>query len=187
MARPLDEEKRKAILDSAVRIIAGQGLNATTALIAKEAGISTGSLFTYFPDKVTLLNQLYLHIKTEVATALIYEFPLQARIENKAFHVWKSYVAWACNNPEKRTALQQLTVSRVISEGTRKQSQAMFEVVNHMLSELSNSESCQNVAFITAVMASLAETTIDFVINEPGRTNEYTDTGFRMFWQSLRM
>jgi len=56
MARPLDQTKRRAILDAALRIISGEGLSATTAQIAREAGVSAGSLFTYFPDKNTLLN-----------------------------------------------------------------------------------------------------------------------------------
>ena len=33
---------------AAARVIAQRGLNAPTALIAKEAGVSNGSLFTYF-------------------------------------------------------------------------------------------------------------------------------------------
>ncbi|CFQ62713.1 HTH-type transcriptional repressor Bm3R1 [Yersinia frederiksenii] len=187
MARPLNEDKRRAILDSAVRIIASQGLGATTALIAKEAGISTGSLFTYFPDKVTLFNQLYLHIKTDVADALLQAFPLQADIKEKAFHVWQSYTVWACNQPERRAALQQLSASRIITEDTRQQSMSMFDAVNQVLSELGKSDLCQNVGFITAIMASLAETTVDFAVKEPEKAEEYTLNGFRAFWRTLGM
>ena len=34
-----------------VRVIASQGLGAPTAMIAKQAGVSNGSLFTYFETK----------------------------------------------------------------------------------------------------------------------------------------
>ncbi|RYD40674.1 MAG: TetR/AcrR family transcriptional regulator, partial [Verrucomicrobiaceae bacterium] len=51
MARPKSNDKRAAIMDAAVRVIVAQGLSAPTATIAKEAGISNGSLFTYFETK----------------------------------------------------------------------------------------------------------------------------------------
>lgn len=187
MARPLDQDKRTAILESAVRIIATHGLGAATSAIAKEAGVSTGSLFTYFPDKLTLLNQLYLHIKSEVAGALLGDFPLQKSIREKTLHVWQSYIRWACGSPEKRSALQQLSVSRSVTDDTRRQSAAMFDAVNQMLAELGNSDTCRSVAFITAVMTSLAETTVDFSLSEPHGADDFISDGFRMFWQGLGM
>ena len=185
MARPLDPEKRIAVLESAVHIIARQGLGATTSLIAREAGVSTGSLFTYFPDKQVLLNQLYLHIKTEVAGVLLDGFPQQKSIREKTFHVWQAYVGWACQHPEKRTALQQLTLSHTVTENTRGQAAQMLDAVNLMLSELGRSDICHDVTFISAVMTSLAETTVDFALKQPGKAEAHTCTGFNMFWQML--
>jgi AcrR family transcriptional regulator len=63
MARPKSEDKRNAIMDAATRLIVTHGLSAPTATIAQEAGISNGSLFTYFKTKAVLLNQLYLELK----------------------------------------------------------------------------------------------------------------------------
>ena len=57
MARPRSGEKRNAIITAAIKIIAAQGLSAPTAMIAKEAGVSNGTLFTYFGTKADLLNQ----------------------------------------------------------------------------------------------------------------------------------
>ena len=63
MARPRNEDRRNAILSAATRVIASQGLGAPTAGIAKEAGVSNGSLFVYFDTKATLLNELYVALK----------------------------------------------------------------------------------------------------------------------------
>ena len=60
MARPRSDEKRSAIMSAAIHVIASQGLGAATATIAKEAGVSNGSLFTYFQTKADLFNQLYI-------------------------------------------------------------------------------------------------------------------------------
>ena len=67
MARPLSEEKRQALLDAAAEFVASLGTGASTAKIAKAAGVSEGTLFTYFPTKDDLLNQLFLEIEADLA------------------------------------------------------------------------------------------------------------------------
>ena len=71
MARPRSDEKRGAIMAAATRVIAAEGLGAATAAIAQEAGVSNGSLFTYFETKADLLNHLYLELKAEMAVGRV--------------------------------------------------------------------------------------------------------------------
>ena len=66
-------------MSAAIRVIASQGLGAPTATIAKEAGISNGSLFTYFETKADLLNHLYVELKTEMAAAATRRTPDRER------------------------------------------------------------------------------------------------------------
>ena len=54
---------------AATRVIVTQGLSAPTATIAKEAGVSNGSLFTYFETKADMFNQLYLELMNSMAEA----------------------------------------------------------------------------------------------------------------------
>ena len=49
MARAKSPEKRQVLLESAVREIAEAGLGASTAKIAKGAGLAEGTMFTYAP------------------------------------------------------------------------------------------------------------------------------------------
>jgi AcrR family transcriptional regulator len=72
------EDKRAAILDAAIRVIVGRGLGAPTSVIASEAGIANGSLFTYFQTKADLYNQLCLSLKAEMVAASLDDFPSQA-------------------------------------------------------------------------------------------------------------
>jgi AcrR family transcriptional regulator len=69
MSRPKISDKRIAILNAATRTIFVRGLGASTAGIAKEAGVATGSLFNYFDTKTDLLNELYLELKREIVSA----------------------------------------------------------------------------------------------------------------------
>jgi AcrR family transcriptional regulator len=56
---------------AATRTIVTHGLSAPTATIAQEAGVSNGSLFTYFETKADMSNQLYLELKAGMASAAL--------------------------------------------------------------------------------------------------------------------
>ncbi len=70
MARPKTGDKRSAILTAATAMIAAHGLGASTASIAKAAGIGEGSLFRYFATKDELLNELYRDLKDDMREAM---------------------------------------------------------------------------------------------------------------------
>lgn len=86
MSRPRSDEKRKALLEAATRIIVTQGLSAPTAGIAKEAGVANGSLFTYFETKSDLYNQLYLELKVERAKAALKDLDPGIEHRKQLFH-----------------------------------------------------------------------------------------------------
>ena len=95
MARPKSEDKRNAIMAAATRVIAAQGLGAPTAKIAEEAGVANGSLFTYFETKTDLFNQLYLELKTAMASAALEGLPAGADLRSQTLHVWSNWMDWA--------------------------------------------------------------------------------------------
>src|SRR5271169_3334085 len=118
MPRPKSDEKRIAILEAATRIIVTQGLSAPTMVIAKEAGVANGSLFTYFETKTDPFNQLFLELKMELATGSM-NLPVAAGVREQFSHLWNKWMNWAVSNPDKRRALAQLSVSDEITQATR--------------------------------------------------------------------
>src|SRR5215831_11681244 len=88
MARPLSDDKRTAILEAAAEVVAGLGVSAPTAKIAKAAGVAEGTVFTYFATKDELLNQLYLEIKTDLRDAMMTGYPSGKSIAHRSRHVW---------------------------------------------------------------------------------------------------
>src|ERR1700691_1322833 len=111
MARPRSEDKRNALMSAATRVIVTHGLSAPTAGIAQEAGVANGSLFTYFETKTVLFNQLYLELKTELASAALKHLPTGADPREQLLPLWQHWMNWAVSCPEKRRALAQLGVS----------------------------------------------------------------------------
>lgn len=187
MARPKSEDKRNALIAAATRVIVAQGLSAPTAVIAREAGISNGSLFTYFDTKADLFNQLYLEMKTGMATASLEGLSMKAPLPEQFSRMWSNWMRWATSNPDKRRALALLNVSDDIVQETRAAShQAMAEVagmVKHARARGPMRDA--PMEFVVAMMNSLAEATMDFMINDPANADEHCRVGFAALWRIL--
>jgi AcrR family transcriptional regulator len=187
MARPRSDDKRNAILAAATEVVAKRGLGAPTAKIAKLAGVAEGTLFTYFQNKDELFNQLYLELKGELREAMLSTLPRAQNVRSRLRHGWKQYVRWSVSNPLKRKALAQLGVSDRVTARTKAAGDRAFAEVYAMLQESIASGALRDrpPAFAGAIMASLAETTMDFMAKDPERADEYAASGFRAFWNAI--
>ena len=188
MARVRSSEKRQAILRAAVQEIAGNGLGAATAEIAKQAGIAAGTLFTYFASKDELLNELYLELKSDVITRVNTGFPKRGSLERRARHIWTSYMEWAIAFPDKRKVSAQLNVSNAITPETRAKTAAGREAIEATLRELDSREALQGLpaGFAAAAMAAMREVTMEFIGKQPKRRAELMEQGFRVFWRAMQ-
>jgi AcrR family transcriptional regulator len=168
MPRPRSDEKRSASLEAATHVIVKQGLSAPTMVIAKEAGVANGSLFTYFETKTGLFNQLFLELKMELAAGSI-NLPVHAEVREQFSHLWKKWMNWAISNPEKRRALAQLSVSDEITPVTRAAGHKMMAHVADLLDRACAHGPMQKVSmgFLVALMNSVAEATMDFMTLDP--------------------
>jgi AcrR family transcriptional regulator len=185
MARPKSDERRSAIISAAIRIVAADGLGAATAAIAKEAGVSNGSLFTYFETKAALLNQLYLELKAEMASAAVDGLPIGNDVRKQMFHMWTHWLRWAASYPEKRRALAYLDVSNEITmESRQKAGQMMARIAN--LLERSREKGPMrdaSLAFVVALMTALANATTDFMIRDPANAEKHAAEAFEALWR----
>jgi len=185
MARPKSEDKRNALMAAATHVIAAQGLSAPTAVIAREAGVSNGSLFTYFDTKADLFNNLYLQLKSGMAAASLAGLPVDAPLREQFFQMWSNWMRWATSNPERRRTLTLLDVSDEITQEARAEShQAMGEVAG-MLEEARSKGPMRDapMEFVVAMMNSLAEATMDFTINDPTNADAHRRVGFDALWR----
>src|SRR6202046_2675106 len=187
MPRPRSDEKRSAILEAATRVIVMQGLSAPTMVIAKEAGVATGSLFTYFATKTDLFNQLYLELKSEMASAAMKNLPTGAQPREQLWNLWQHWMNWAVSYPEKRRALAQLGVSDEITPETRAAGHKTMAGVARLLEHVRASGPMRKVpmGFVVAIMNSVAETTIDFMTEESSHARKHCKEGFEALWRMV--
>jgi AcrR family transcriptional regulator len=174
-------------MSAAIRVIASQGLGAPTATIAKEAGVSNGSLFTYFKTKADLFNQLYIELKREMASAPVDGLPTEGDIREQMLHIWTHWLSWAMSCPEKRRTLAHLGVSDDITPDSRKIAHRMMAGIAKLLEQ-----SCENgpmrdapLGFVVALMSALADATIDFMIHDPANADEHRMAAFDAMWRML--
>jgi len=187
MARPKSDDRRSAIMSAAARVIAAQGLGAPTAMIAQEANVANGSLFTYFETKADLFNQLYLELKAELASVSLKGRPATADIRKQMFHVWSHSMDWAMSNPEKRRALAQLVVSDEITPASRAAGHETMTAVAELLERSRANGPLRNapMGFVVAMMNALGDATMDFMINDPTNAKKHSKAGFDALWRVL--
>lgn len=188
MARPRSEERRQAILSAAARVIASQGIGAaSTAVIAKEAGVSNGSLFTYFDTKTQLLNELFIALKTEMAQASLAGLPPGGKPREQVRHMWEHWARWATGNPDKRRVLAQLQVADEITDESHQQVGLVSVGIADLLERARAGGPVRDVplGFVLTLANALAEAAIDEMIRDPDRAAANAETAFEALWRVL--
>lgn len=100
-------DKRQKILDTALSLFVEHGFySASTASIAKEAGVATGTLFHHFPTKNALLEELLTTVKQEFSDYVLQDSNVIAAnrsldIQNQAKTVWFAGLEWAVTHPQQ--------------------------------------------------------------------------------------
>lgn len=187
MARPRSDDRRSAIFSAAIRVIAAQGPSAATATIAKEAGVSNGSLFTYFDTKAELFNQLYTELKAEMAAAALNGLPTEGNVREQLFHMWCHWLRWATSRPEKRRTLAHLEVSNDVTLESRQIARQRMGGIAKVLERSRGTGPMRGapLPFVVALMSSVADTTVDFMIRDPANADIHCTTAFEGVWRML--
>jgi AcrR family transcriptional regulator len=93
-------EKREKLLAVARRLFAKKGFAATTtAEIAAQADVATGTLFLYFESKEDLLVAIFREAMDEAAAEAFASIPRRARLLDELVHVYGQLVAFHERDP----------------------------------------------------------------------------------------
>src|ERR1700712_3320652 len=186
MARPRSVDRRNAILSAATKVIAEQGLGATTAAIAKAAGVSNGSVFVYFDTKATLWNELYVALKTEMGATAIAGLPVGGDARGQVLHMWNQWLHWATSFPEKRRALARLDVCDDITAVSHRTVSSAFGGIADLLerSRVNGRMREAPLGFVLALTSAVADTTVDAMIREPDLAEVTGRIAFDASWRT---
>jgi AcrR family transcriptional regulator len=187
MARAKSDDKKNAILEAATRVFAERGLSAATAAISTEAGVAEGTLFTYFKTKDDLVNALYREIKSELASAMMEEFPRKRGVRARLLHLWDRYVTWGIANGEKQSVLRRIELWDGLSKESKKVGAGPFAEVKAIVEEGEEQGTLRDLPrrFVVATMGALLEAAIELARDDPKRADVYRVAGFEMFWMGI--
>ncbi len=87
--RPLVDDKRRRILDAALRTFAAKGYHGTAVPeVAEAAGVGTGTLYRYFEHKEALVNEVYRDAKLRLKAALLDDLATPDLDERGSAEAW---------------------------------------------------------------------------------------------------
>jgi len=172
------------LLNAAADFVAAVGTGAPTAKIAKAAGVSEGTLFTYFSTKDDLLNQLFVEIEANLIQTMLAPYPADTSAKDRLFAVWNRLIDWGLKQATARKALRQLKVSDRVTAESRSQCQAMQLSARAMVEEcLADHTAPDRIAFyIDTILFDLADITINAITAKPKESNAIRLAGFDLFW-----
>lgn len=183
--------KKQLILDTALALFVKQGFYGTsTAQIAKQAGVATGTLFHHFQSKDELMNQLFLSIKQDFATNIINSKQDSGDLKQDAQHLWNISIQWAMDNPLKQAFFQQYSLSAVIPVDIKN------HAMNSTLSFIGDFiKTGQEMGLLAKYPLALMQenchgqylTSTRYFLDNPEKWQDvtYRRSSFAIFWQSI--
>jgi AcrR family transcriptional regulator len=187
MARPLSDDRRDSIIAAATALIAERGLGTSTADIAKRAGISNGSVFTYFETKSELFNAVYAKLKGELLDAVSAAIPRDQDDNSQMRCFWSARTQWGISHPGKRKVLAQLHVSDMITTASRRAATVSAAPILNLIDQVAKRGALRAAprSYVVELVEGMAGTTMDFMIANPAMAEDASRAGFDALWRML--
>ena len=183
--------KKQAILDTALQLFVCQGFHGTsTATIAREAGVATGTLFHHFASKEQLLEQLFLTVKQEFADAIQAGVSSRGNLKQDAEQLWFAALTWAMTNPQKQAFFQLYSMSPTVEQSVR--DQAMHSILGFIAELIRQGQASGELAHLPLDLMQdnchgqyLAATRYFADHPERWQDKEQRAASFTLFWNAM--
>lgn len=183
-------DKRKAILDASLRLFCEKCFQDTsTASISQEANVATGTLFLYFENKETLVNELYLECKDDYANYLEDGIEKNLTFKTKLRHIWEKGLEWRINNPDKLKFMMQFCSSPYITKLTKEKALVRVSLLHDIVKEgIANKEvSASDAELLSSMLAGYFHTSSAFLMENANNKNfkKWKDEAFDYIWRGI--
>jgi AcrR family transcriptional regulator len=182
--------KRNKLMITARRLFAENGFYGTaTARIAKEAEVSNGLLFHYFPTKDVLIHAMYHDLKDRMFKYSVEQIYKGATLKESIYTLWLAAVEWYLENPEDFLFMQQYENSPFYSEELERSHryvQMGLELIDKGLSDGVLKKMPPMLHY--KVIGGHVETSVRFLrlYTEHQEDFEFRNRLFEMVWDTIR-
>lgn len=136
MPRIKDVTKVASIYKAALKLLQRYGFTEMTmASVAAQAGIATGSIYTYFKNKEDLINKLFIDIKTEMFRNMLNALTASNTFESNFKKMWMWYFRFSTKEPQKLIFIDQFNNSGYLTLATRKKTMLMMQPILQLFEE----------------------------------------------------
>lgn len=95
-------DKKQKILDTAIDLFVENGIHATSMqALAKAAGVATGSIYTYFDSKDTLVTEIFHAIVAESVAVVTENYDPSRSVRACFFYLLAQKIRYDIDNPHK--------------------------------------------------------------------------------------
>jgi AcrR family transcriptional regulator len=183
-------DKRDAILETALELFTERGFYGTpTAMISREAGVATGTLFFYFKTKEELIDALYRQIKSEAGAAFRDGVDREPTVRAKIRRVGENAIAWATMNRNKFRFMEQFAYSPFVSTTAHDEGMSHFlflqELVRDGMREgiIRESDTDLLCSVLASSLSGLAARIM--ATPDPGRQKVLVRQGLAFLWNGI--
>ncbi len=132
--RPKDENKREAILNSAMVLINTYGLAHTSmSKIAREAGVSPATIYIYFQNKDHLLTSLYVEVKREMSHAILDSLDDDLEIRDAFRLMWENLYAYYLAYPDHFVFAEQFCNAPIVDSVQQEEMEGFFDSFTRLI------------------------------------------------------
>ena len=183
-------DKRTKLMQTARELFAKHGFYGTaTARIAKEAGVSNGILFHYFPTKEELIKAMYLDLKDRIFKYSVEQVYKGATLKESIYTLWLAAVEWNLETPDDFLFMQQYENSPFRNEELER---------SHRYVQMSLELAEKGIAdgffkpmpsmLLYRAMTGMVETSVRFLKENPELQMdfEFRNRLFEMSWDAIR-
>lgn len=185
----MDENKRKRILFTAMKLFNESGFHATpTSMIAKKAKVSVGTLFNYFPTKEDLIHAIYKDIKYHSKSVFINQLRECNSAHDNLKNMWAAVITWGVENPEEFNYLELFLHSPFKNMYLDEKTMEQFAKFRHsILQSISPKTICMEYPeYSTIFIDNALHGTINFLLeNEIQDKAHFIDASFELIWNGF--
>jgi TetR/AcrR family transcriptional regulator, repressor of fatR-cypB operon len=139
-------DKREAILQAALELIAANGFQQTPmSLISKRSGASAGVIYHYFESKDELVRTIYYRIKAGMNQAILAADDPGQPLARRFQSLWLSIYRYCIDHPQEMTFLEQYESLPGAKVGLEEKAKTLYDLVDelnvqHVLDSMSQEE-----------------------------------------------
>jgi AcrR family transcriptional regulator len=182
------KEKQEKIISSSIKLFNENGFGATsTASIANDAGIGTGTLFNYYSTKNNLINELILYVCHDYIskTSNIKE---KKDFKRGMIELWNNCIDYALEYPEKFNFYIKFRDSPYITEDTKEKliDEGMF-FVNVYRKFYKKGEVKEPYELFCLIMNADLIATLEYIKSNPDNDlDKIRDISFDFLWNGVK-